>query len=780
VPKITGSFKLEGLQENVQVYREINGMIHIVANNDHDLYMTQGAVVAVERLWQLEFTRRLGRSKLSEVLGNATLTIDKYFLSIGVQKAASESLKSLRQDMRDILQAYCDGINAYINTNPPLQPEFKLIDTKPGLWEPLDVMIWGKVMSVGLSENVNKEIARYTKLTIEKMSEADILAQSPHYPLNEPTIVQSEDLKVKSKRNSEAKDSKKMSAIYDEFFASPKKTSAQSTASNENINIGDVLKKYLGYDMKLKASNNWVIHGNRTLSGKPLLCNDPHLSFEVPSIWIMVHLQSPTSNNIGATFPATPGVVLGHNDYIAWGTTNVGADVQDLYIIDEVDATSYRHNGTKKNYEFVNYNIAVKDGNKVVNVTYTLKNTLYGPVMSEFYDSRLHGPLALRWTVAHERDTTLEAFFDINQAKNWTAFRAATSKFIIPAQNFVYADIEGNIGYQTTGMIPIRPSENTGAYPMPGNGHYDWMGYIPFEDLPSVLNPKQGYVASANNKVAPIEYPHSILYDSDWEEPFRAKRIIEMIEEKAVNMTVEHMMEMQADVKSLVFYNHFRKYLTTAQENQDRVYVYFRALMLEWDGVMSTDSVEAHIYARWFQELEKAVAAEKNWTSTPNLMGLVSILNRNLYESTINRDTYMSILNQTFIDTLKKLSLTREVDRPKTWGEVHKAVFPHRVLSDTPVGCIFDRSVPAGGDWWTVNVGPFNEDDLSMGGGASYRHVVDLGNFNNSKFIHPIGQNGNPFSKFYDNYLDMWQRVEYIDMQTVGYNSLYLLTYTPK
>ncbi len=714
LPQTTGRLAMKGLSDTVEITRDARGILKIEAQNLEDLFFGQGVAHAQDRLWQMEFQRRLGAGTLAEVLGPAAVETDEFMRTLGVYRAAEAAYDALSPQTRRLLDAYVRGINAYLATNPPLPLEFKLLGFKPRPWRAADVLVWAKLMSWDLSGNYEKELLRY-KLLARGLSKARINELLPPYPDDAPTVL-------------------------------------QSVAARPSRNDGALAEALLQLDRKLspgiEASNNWVVAGSRTASGKPLLANDPHLRLSTPSIWILNELQAPGFYAVGASFPGLPGVVIGHNDRIAWGVTNVGADVQDLYVLEEKDG-GYLYKGQVRPYRIRKETIRVKGQDPV---TILVRETVYGPVISDVVKAPGEKPLALRWISLDPGDTTLEAFLRIDQARDWKSFNEALAYYVAPSQNFVYADVEGNIGYLAPGKIPIRKPGHSGAYPVVGTGEWDWQGFIPFDELPRTLNPPQGYVVTANNKVTPKAYPYTITVD--WADPYRARRITELITAKP-KLDVEDMARIQADEVSLLFRD-FRPVIALLQPKSEAGKKWKQRL-LAWEGREDIRSEEATVFEAWYTELTRLPAKEvgqAHWDQPRYLL-------KAMREGDLAcGGSCLGFASQALDRVVERLG---EV---KPWGQVHQAVFVHFVMSkDDRVRRIFERKIAHGGDRFTVNVGPYRAADFRMAWGPSYREIVDLSALEKSRFIHPMGQSGNVMSPNYDDLLPLWAQNRYLPMR---------------
>lgn len=718
--QVEGRIALKGLSAPVEVVRDRWGVVRVRAASLEDLFFAQGFVHAQERLWQMEFQRRVGQGRLAEVLGEAALPQDRFLRTWGFYRAAESAYERLYPEEKRVVDAYVAGVNAFLESGAPLPPEFRLLSFRPEPWTGPDVLVWAKMMSFDLSMNWEEELLRH-RLLARGVSPERLLELLPPYPEDAPTILQAEDLNLPLSRE-------------------------EAPAA--------LLR--LAPPRFLEASNNWVVSGSRTATGKPFLADDPHLGLQAPSLWFLMALEAPGYRVIGATLPGVPGIVIGRNERIAWGVTNVGADVQDLYLLEDVGGKGYRYKGQVVPYRVREERIRVKGGKEEV---LWVRETHYGPVITDALQDPPKTPMALRWVSLDEEDHILMAFLGVNRARNWQEFTEALRHYSAPSQNFVYADVDGNIGYIAPGKFPIRREGHTGMVPVPGNGEWDWQGYRKPEEWPKVLNPKEGFVVTANHKVTPKGFPYALTYD--WAEPYRAERIREMLLAKE-KLSLEDMKAIQMDQKSLLFRD-FRPVLELLNPLSERSRTW-RERLLAWDGVADRASEEALVFALWYTELTRLPEKEVGqpyWDEPRYLL-------RAMREGDKNCDQPGTEYRESCLD-FAALALERALDRKealraRSWGEVHRATFPHAVLTHTPLKRLTDRRVPFGGDRYTVNVGPFVPESLQMTHGPSYRQIVDLSDPEASLFIHPMGQSGHFLSPHYADLLPLWTRGGYLPM----------------
>jgi penicillin G amidase len=542
---------------------------------------------------------------------------------------------------------------------------------------------------------------------------------------------------------------------------------------DELLAINRFLEDSLGLGGNHIGSNNWVIGGTRTTTGKPLLANDPHLGASIPSIWYLAHISGGAFDAIGATLPGIPGIVIGHNQRIAWGVTNTGPDVQDLFLERINDRNEVEYKGAWEPMQIVQEVIKVKDR---PDVTLQVRITRHGPLISDVDASA--EPAAFRWPSLDNEDHTIEAFLGVNRAGTWDEFTGALASYHSPMQNFVYADVDGNIGYYAPGALPIR-AKGDGKAPVPGwSGEYDWSGYVPFDQLPHAYNPPQGYIATANNKVAPDSYPHII--SNSWAAPYRATRIIELIEAKP-QLSPDDIAAMQADVTSAQA-RQLLPYLLQAKSDDSNAKAAIDFLQ-GWDGTMRGDSPQAAVYEAWYQQIPKHIFADEVgddlWENYGRENDMMSMIIPGLVAGSTNSwcddvrtpqpEDCRTILGGALVAGLADMSAYQGTDKFTAWrwDKVHHAQFPHNPFDNVgPLRPIFSRSIPNGGDDFTVNVAPiqFNSQYFQRHV-PSYRQIVDLSDLDASRFNHTVGQSGYVLSGDYSNLLERWQRVEYLPMR---------------
>jgi len=755
LPQTSGTLSVPGLGAPVEIVRDANDVPHIYAKSIADAHFALGYVHAQDRLWQMEMNRHVASARLSEILGRASLDTDRFLRTLGVHRAAVATLPHLDGATRAALAAYAAGVNAFLATRKgPLPPEFVALGVTPEPWQPADSVAWLKMMAWDLGGNWSTEILRLR--LAQRLDSRQIAEFVPPYPGDAPLPVRD------------------LAALYRGLAPAAATIVAAAPPS---------LPEGAG-------SNNWVVAGARSASGKPLLANDPHLGLNVPAIWYFAHLSAPGLNAIGATLPGSPMLVLGRNDRIAWGFTNTGPDVQDLYI-EKIDAADPQRYATPEGTQaFVTRNEVIRVKGEP-DETLVVRSTRHGPVISDV--SRAAGiatpkgyAIALQWTALRDDDLTVEAGAMLPRAANWSEFLEGARRFHSPQQNMVYADVDGNIGFVAAGRVPIRRADNDlfGMAPAPGwDARYDWQGFIPFDELPRAFNPPQGRVVTANDKITPPNYPYFI--SSDWFAPYRAKRITELIDGEPLHSR-ESFARVQADDRSELARDLLPTMLRAAP--RDGPAGELAALLAHWDGSMDAGRSEPLIFGAWYRELTRRVYADElgpelfrdYWDQRAVFM--TNVLTHpddgegvSRWCDDINTPRHESCAEEIAAALEDASAYLREHygNDPKQWrwGTPHFSFSRHQPFSRSALlAPLFDLKQPSNGDSFTVNVGRYRIADevnpFASVHGASLRAIYDLAEPDRSVFIHSTGQSGNRLSPWYDAFTLRWARGEYVPMTT--------------
>ena len=824
--KLDGELGVAGLGSAVQVRRDGADVAHIQARTPQDAWFAMGYVHAQERTWQLEFNRRVMHGQLSEVFGPATLETDKLMRALDIMGAARRQYAGLPPHAREALQAYSKGIHAFHLKRPQaLPPDFHVLGVQPGgaagaVWEPEDSVGWALMMALDLGGNWGTEFAR---LSVARTLDTDRLWQlMPPYPGEQPAA--SADLAALYRQLGVYR-----TAGAGSTAAGPGGAAGLAAASgaasrrdegllSRQISAGmlawaDELTRNAGTN-EGKGSNNWVLAGTRTVSGKPLLANDPHLGLSAPAIWYFAGMQAPAGtasdgtpiaaiDAVGATLPGLPFVVLGRTDRVAWGFTNTGPDVQDLYLeqINPADAAQYRTPEGWAPFTVRSETIRVKGG---ADVQLALRSTRHGPVLSDVQKSHAEVldlgkyVLSLRWSALDPDNQTVLAGLKTNQAKSVDELFEGLAHYHSPMQSVVAADDQGHIRFKAAGRVPLRDAANDirGVAPSPGwDARYDWKGWLPYEQTPQDdgkgsaggAQGARGWIATANQRVTAPDYPHFLT--QDWALPYRYERIAQLIEATEKHDAAS-MQAIHRDVTSLAA----RRLLPHLQQAQSAhaLAAAARKELQGFDGVMDAGKAAPLIFVAWTDELARGLIipriGEDRFAATYGKRdyraALEGILERN--------DTWWC--QPSTCAGQSAAALGRALDRLQAaygadparwrWGTAHPALSVHRPFGNVPaLARFFDVSVPSHGDAYTVNVGQYNAGETSgpfvNRHAASLRAVYDLADLEQSRFIYQTGQSGLVFSPRYRDMSTTWAETGYRALQRQPARWVHALTLTP-
>ncbi len=741
-PAALNTQAVRGLTAPVTIQKDQWGVPHIRAKTDLDAFYALGFSHAQDRLWQMELNRRTGAGRLSEVLGSAALDQDKFLRTWGFYRAAESAYAALEPRSKAILEAYVAGVNNVIaQGNYPI--EFSLLGVKPEPWKPADSLVWSKMLAYNLSSNWNGELENLSLL--KKVGLAGFNALKPEYTKPYPTVLRLEDYKGKLNIAGLEPPRSKPAVIS---------AALEMTMQNVQNTARGIREQYgLGYEKGL-GSNNWVVGGSRTESGKPLLANDPHLGFQAPSLWYLADIKGDTVSAIGATLPGVPGVVLGRNERIAWGATNTAPDTQDLFLLEIKDGAYKTPNGFVK---LESREETIKVGGK--EEKFVIRSSAYGPIISDLGAVGVKLPetqaIALRFVALEPNDTTLDAFLGFNYAKNWDDFKTAMRRYVTPQQNFVYADDTGNIGYYAPGKIPIRNWD--GRFPAEASKGADWTGYQKFEDLPNVLNPREGFIVTANNRTLPFgaDLPEYSTYN----EGYRAQRIRELILETPKH-TIATMRAAQNDNESIVSRELMPGLLALVPKSE--VAKRLQNEVRSWNNKATLDSTGATAFAFYYRELTRILEDEAGFKYFDEPTFLIPAMSKGSPYCDDKRTSSLETCQIIMQNALENGAAALEKQlgsNPAEWNwrKLHIAQFNALIGSNPTVGFFVNRSIPTNGSRLTVNVGNYNQDSFVQRAGASYRSIFDFSSLDKSRYIHPMGQSGDPFSRNYDNLLPLWR-----------------------
>lgn len=790
-PQIDGTIQLEGLDGPVNIYRDPVGIPHIYASTEHDLFFAEGYVHAQERFWQMDFYRHVGQGRTAEMFGSSSLNNDKFLTTLGWRRDSAREYESMSDSSKRILEAYADGVNAYLkdHNDVAVSLEYAVLgllspDYTIEPWEPLHTLAWAKALAWDLRANMNDEVER--AILLKTLSPEQVAELFPAYPSDHPVIV-----------NNMGGNELSAGTLPTVAVNIPDETLA---ALEHNVSLLDGL---LGPLSDGVGSNSWVVSGERSVTGKPLLANDPHLGIAMPSIWYQVDMHCKPKTDqcpyefAGFSLSGVPGILLGHNDRIAWGFTFSYEDVMDLYIekVNPENPNQYEVNGEWVDFETRTETVRVAGGDPV---EITVRSTRHGPVISDTYgplkdtgdpkdkefvpfreragvDLPENYVIALSWA-ASQTGNPVEAIFGFNKAQNWDEFRQAASLFHTPGHNLTYADVDGNIAYQASGDVPIRKNGD-GTVPVPGwSSEYDWTGFIPFEEMPYTLSPAKGYIVSANNRIVGEDYNNFL--SADWDYGFRANRITEMLQNAPPKIDTAYIQQMHADN-----YDSSAAVLVPVLLNVqlgDAHLEEVRALLNDWNYQAHADSASAAVYEvfwknllartfnddlperyrptggdRWF-EIMRNMGEDSQWWDDKSTGDKV--------------ETRDEIFASAFKDAVAELEDTLGSDTSKwNWGSLHGSEFRNGSLGESGVGLIedlFNRGpFPTSGGGSIVNATGWRATEgYGTTNVPSMRAIYDMSNLNNSVTVHTTGQSGHAYHPHYIDMAPLWANVEYYPM----------------
>lgn len=764
LPEYEGETASSFVSSEVQIYRDSMAVPYIFAESDEDAAFALGFVHAQERLFQMDLIRRAGEGRLSEVLGNSTVQFDKMFLTIGIKRISEKLLNHISPETIKILEAYSKGVNHFIkNYNNKLSVEFDILNYQPYEWKPIHSIYIVRLMAWELNFSWYSDIVLsdiITKLGEEKGKEF-----LPNFSENMPTIIPSHLIK----------NDKKLSS----FLENDKE-----------------FRKFFGWRGTHIGSNNWVVNGNKSVSGKPLIANDPHLAYSLPGKWFAAVIKSKNWNAAGVTLPGVPGIVIGKNENISWVLTNVMADESDFYI-EKIDSSGNNYLLEGKWHKLSKYEekIKVKGSDEI---KFEIVSTHRGPIISEIhlfniiYGSEIQKGLSMRWTGSEMTDE-LSAMLKVNKAKNWNEFLDGVKDFKLPGQNFVYGDKEGNIGYVCAAMLPIRESNNPTLVFDGTNKKNDWKGFVPFAEMPKLFNPAQNFIASANNKtVKDFKYYITNL----WEPSSRIERINELLLNKEKH-TAEDFMDYQNDFISLYakkivpFIIDAFSQVKVTDKNLNESLILFSNWDFSFDSKLQTPAIYSFFFKYLIRNIFEDELGEKlfneyiylsniTYRKVLELMGNKnSILFNNI--NTEKRETRDEIIRKSLADALEDLEKNYGKELKNwQWGKFHQVTFKHPFNG---VSSLIDNYVnigphTIGGDGTTIfnteykfskpseiqqshNWKPF-ENIL----GPSMRFIYDFANKSEFYIILTGGQSGNFMSKNYSDMFPLWSKKGYMKIST--------------
>tara|TARA_S200000501_G_scaffold130045_1_gene122903 strand:- start:1407 stop:3770 length:2364 start_codon:yes stop_codon:yes gene_type:complete len=744
------------LMDKVEVLRDNNGINHIYANNQRDLFFMQGYLAAKDRLFQFEIWRRQATGTVSEIFGEEELERDigtRLFMFRGDLK---EELNHYHDEGFEIITSYTEGVNAYIRevmNNPKSLPiEFKLLNIKPELWTPADVISRHQ----GLLGNIEQELN--IGRAVSKIGEEKVKSLQWFHP-KDPKLKLDENITEQDLDN----DILKLYKAFRKPIEFKKEYLVKKYLKENELEISFIEnEKYLDDKFSI-GSNNWTISGNKTISGYPILANDPHRTIVAPSLRYITHLVAPGWDVIGGGEPEIPGISIGHNGFGAWGLTVFRTDAEDLYIYDinPKNLNQYWYNGRWYDFKIIKESIPIKGRE---NFEVDLYYSVHGPVT--FIDKERKKGYAVRCGWLEPGGSPYLASLRMNQSKSWDEFREACNYSNIPGENMIWADREGNIGWQAVGIAPIR-NTHSGLVPVMGDGRYEWVDYLPIIEKPNIFNPKEDFFATANQNVTPISYDKWNAIGFSWSDPYRGDRVDEILSSKK-KLSMQDMIDLQVDYFSYpsVYLIDLLNEVIDNENNFLSQYIRYIDLLNDWDNKLLKNSVEAMIYVSWERTIiklfhEEFVPEEVNELLSVQLYTIIDQISK------MEVNQKKSFLIETFIVSINNLkNKFGENIENWTYGQnEYKHIKVKHPLEDIVNDSIYKilsfKSYPRGGNGYTPNS---TSSNLSQSSGASFRVIIDTKDWDNSLATNSPGQSGNPTSPFYRNLYEDWANDKYFNL----------------
>lgn len=741
------------LTDKVEVLRDKHGINHIYANNQQDLFFMQGYLAAKDRLFQFEVWRRQATGTVAEIFGETELKRDIGTRLFKFRGNIKEELNHYHEDGYEIISSYTDGINAYIeevkNQSEKLPVEFTLLNIQPEFWTPADVISrhQGLLGNIGQELNIGRAVSRIGE---EKVKELLWLhPKEPSLKLNKKITKEDLDQDILGLYNAYRTPIKFKKEYVQKKFQ--KKETLALSFSNKIEDTEDEFSI---------GSNNWAISGNKSFNGSPILANDPHRSIVAPSLRYLTHLVAPGWNVIGGGEPEIPGISIGHNGFGAWGLTVFRTDAEDLYVyeINPKNSKQYWHQGKWLTFKEIKETIPVKgkENHEIV-----LKYSIHGPVT--FVDEKRNRAYAVKCGWLEIGGSPYLASLRMNQSQSWEEFREACSYSHIPGENMVWADKDGTIGWQAVGIAPIR-NTHSGLVPVLGDGSYEWDGYLPITDKPHVVNPSEGFFASANQNVTPSSYKHWNAIGFSWSDPYRGDRVNSVLSNESRNkFTMQDMMDLQVDYHSLPSEKLIKMIDQTLLDPTHKKYF---DRLLTWNNKLTTTSVEATIYVNW----ERTIIREFHKKYVPDpIKGLLKIQLFKIIENInkLNVKERNEFLKNTFITSNNELK-SKFGTETSNWlygqNDYKHIKIKHpleHIVNDSIYELVSFKTYPRGGNAFTPGSSGSN---LSQSSGASFRVVIDTKDWDNSKATNSPGQSGNSNSNFYRNLYEDWANDRFFEL----------------
>jgi len=772
LPVLIGEQYVEGLNKSVKISRDEMGVVYIEASVDEDVYFAMGYAHAQDRLWQLELQRRLSQGRMAEIFGEKALNSDIWMRTLGIYDSAVQTKHNISDKARQSLEAYTRGINAWLHAGNKIPSEFDVFGISFENWKVEDSLAWQKVFSLNLAGNYGSELLKYIANQYLSASKFELLF------------------------GSHVSDSLEFSNLSPLSLQSLAKLAELQKDLVQNSKVGG---KYVG-------SNAFVISGKHTKSGLPILANDPHLAIQIPSLWYAVSQKGDRLKSQGFSLVGLPLVIFGRNEYIAWGGTNMMADVQDLVIetLNPEDHDQYLYKNKWTNFDKRIEKVAVKAPfpsflrTEYKPIEFVVRESENGPIISDAVPG-FEQPVSLKWVTLSEIDKSYESFYLMNYASNLAEFRASFENYVSPALNLLYADSSNNIALLGIGKIPIR-SKGDGTLPIAASeSGKEWLGFVPYDEMPFVVNPKQGFIVNSNN--SNIQSDYSYLISSEFAQPYRANRIARLLSDKIYNfglLEIEDTFTIMSDVKDLsveVLLNQLLK-IEPINKRQEKVFY----ILKNWDFNVTENQVAPSIYYRWIRYIKESLLTDSyisswnqqvhnNYMEEVNFMltgkRLAELIQSDKHWCRLDKKTELVDCHRLVLDSLDEAlnDLTKlgggELENWQ-WGKLSTKVYSHNPFSNIDsIKSFFERKYASEGYVNTVNVssGYFDESEGYVTNfGAGFRQAIELSKETGHYLMNSTGQSGHAISKHYDDMLIPFQRGKMHSLNSKPVASFYLRT----
>jgi penicillin G amidase len=755
LPVAGGRVIKAGVSQPVELTRDENGVVVVNAQTDRDAFFAIGFAHAQDRMWQLELERRIAAGRLSEVFGRSAISQDAWMRALGLYEAAEQSWSRLSPEARASLTAYAAGINAWLAQDYVLPPEFIALGVRPEPWREVDSLAWSKVFALDLSNNMSSETSNMiASQYLSKEQMVDLLGYTQS------------DLSA----------------------AAPRSVMNEQLAAGL-LGFSERLERELKIGGRYVGSNAWVVSGRLMQGGQATLANDPHLGVQMPSPWYVARLKGDRLNVSGMMLVGLPIVIFGQNGDIAWGGTNLMADVQDLYIEqpNPANPTQYKRPDGWVSFDVRSEAINVRADfpasfrAPVEPVKIQFRRTVDGPVISDIIGT-FDQPVALKWTALDPDDVSYESFLRVNYAHDWETFKDSFQTYVAPALNMVYADKSNNIGSIGVGRVPVR-SKGEGRVPVPAwTNEYRWTGYIPFKDWPQRFNPEEGYIVSANNSPVGPDYPYFI--SANWAPPNRARRIEQLLQEKVSRreqISFDYIGQMQGDTVDLSvrgLLDYLRRVPSNGAEQQQAL-----GYLQNWDGNMSRDSQGAAIFFVWARYLREELfqtTLKDSWNKKKQSAEMTRIVSDTSYDQILHAlaeqpSTWCGgagascapQLSRSLDAAISELKKLRGSDMDSwRWGDIHHTFYAHMPFSSVRwLASVFERKLPNGGSPDTINVANAiykRAEGYDQTLSAGFRQIIQVGGpSTRHMYMNSTGQSGNVLSAHYDDMVKPFRDVQF-------------------